>query len=300
MANIFQLSSDVINWMPVLFGILLLCWTYFAYVIVFCFEVVHTDIERIVYAVGFHVCCFMFVWAYIQTIITPLPIVPHYFEVNDNDYRMLDQTSNYEAQKGFLEVLGQNRGILTRAVDGSVRYCAACRLVKPDRCHHCSSCRKCVPKMDHHCPWFNNCVCFSTYKFFLLTLFYLIVMSVFVAATIVSYIRQTWDNVGDRFASTFHLTILVVLGFAIVIILGSFLNFHLMMVCRNETTLEGLRGPKFSNPNDSFDIGCYNNFVEVFGRNRLLWLVPVFTSLGDGCRFPTRLHPNRNVYGGPV
>ncbi|CAN8021495.1 hypothetical protein HPB47_016140 [Ixodes persulcatus] len=300
MANCFQLSSDVINWLPVLFGVAMFAWSYYAYVIAFCFGLVSTDLERIFYAVGFHLCLFMCLWAYVQTIITPIPVVPHYFQLNDTEHRMLNQTADFEAHKGFLEVLGQNRGILTRAADGSVRYCEACRLVKPDRCHHCSSCRKCVPKMDHHCPWFNNCVCFSTYKFFLLTLFYLVVTSVFVVGTTIGYVKHTWLNVGDRFAVTFHLTILVILGVVIPIFIGSFLYFHLMLVCKNETTLEGLRGPMFKNPGDSFNIGCYDNIVEVLGPNQLLWLVPVSTSVGDGTRFPTRLHPNRNVFGNPV
>jgi hypothetical protein len=34
-----------------------------------------------------------------------------------------------------------------------VRYCFACRCIKPDRAHHCSICGKCVLRYDHHCPW---------------------------------------------------------------------------------------------------------------------------------------------------
>jgi len=30
---------------------------------------------------------------------------------------------------------------------------------------------------------------------------------------------------------------------------------------------------------DGFNIGCYNNFVEVFGSNKWLWLLPVYSRL---------------------
>ena len=36
-----------------------------------------------------------------------------------------------------------------------------------------------------------------------------------------------------------------------------------------------------------YDIGKKENFIQVFGENWLLWFLPVFTSIGDGCSFPT-------------
>ena len=31
-----------------------------------------------------------------------------------------------------------------------------------------------------------------------------------------------------------------------------------------------------------------NNFQEVFGYNKLLWMLPIHTAVGDGITFPTR------------
>uniref|UniRef100_A0A131YH37 Zinc finger protein n=1 Tax=Rhipicephalus appendiculatus TaxID=34631 RepID=A0A131YH37_RHIAP len=55
---------------------------------------------------------------------------------------MIADCKTYQERKEILEALGSSRGILTRAADGSVRYCEQCGLIKPDRCHHCSCCRR--------------------------------------------------------------------------------------------------------------------------------------------------------------
>ncbi|KAH9381919.1 hypothetical protein HPB48_017299 [Haemaphysalis longicornis] len=144
--------------------------------------------------------------------------------------------------------------------------------------------------MDHHCPWFNNCVCFTTYKFFLLTLFYVVALSLFGVATMATFVKDLWLE-PRMTAPTFHLTLFLLLGVLVTAVLGSFLCNHICMVLRNETTLESFRGPVFRQPLDSFDLGRYQNFIQVFGPRKGLWLLPVFTSVGDGLRFPTKTRP---------
>uniref|UniRef100_S4PEB8 Palmitoyltransferase ZDHHC2 n=1 Tax=Pararge aegeria TaxID=116150 RepID=S4PEB8_9NEOP len=39
---------------------------------------------------------------------------------------------------------------------------------------------------------------------------------------------------------------------------------------------------------NGFSMGAFSNFKEVFGVSPNLWIVPVFTSAGDGCDFPVR------------
>lgn len=73
-------------------------------------------------------------------------------------------------------------------------------------------------------------------------------------------------------------------------------GYHIFLSIKNKTTLESFRSPIFRQgpDKDGFSLGNYNNFMEVFGENRLKWFLPVFTSLGDGIQFPTRHQYNTN------
>ncbi|KAL1430327.1 hypothetical protein MTO96_015036 [Rhipicephalus appendiculatus] len=155
--------------------------------------------------------------------------------------------------------------------------------------------------MDHHCPWFNNCVCFSTYKFFLLTIFYVIVLSVFGLLSATHHVAGVWTNHAASDV-TLHASFLYVFGVVLSLSLGSFLYFHITMVCSNVTTLEDLRPHQFKDKRDSFDVGLCNNIAEVFGHRKALWFppglhgarrrdpVPDTTAPGPE-RLPTRMPP---------
>ncbi|KAL1443677.1 hypothetical protein MTO96_045887 [Rhipicephalus appendiculatus] len=282
-------------WFPVLLVAALLSWAYYAYVRVFCQAVVaHESVAKaVVFGAGFHLLLFMCVWSYAKTTATAISDVPPAYLLSVGEQQALANCHNRRARRGLLEMLASERGIITVGPDGCARYCESCHLLKPDRCHHCSVCRRCIKKMDHHCPWFNNCVGFNTYKFFLLTLFYAVALCVYSVATLGAYLIAWLSDTSllpSMFA--FHAGFIFLVGSALAIGLGSFLVMHLSMVSRNETTLEKLRSEVFLEPGDSFDLGNrYENFVQVFGPRWSLWMVPVFTSVGDGVRFATRLHP---------
>ena len=61
-----------------------------------------------------------------------------------------------------------------------------------------------------------------------------------------------------------------------------FFSFHLRMVMRNETTIEG--------PSPEFDVGTRRNWEQVFGADPWLWFLPVWGRgpAGDGVRWPTQ------------
>ncbi|KAL1430328.1 hypothetical protein MTO96_015037 [Rhipicephalus appendiculatus] len=277
-------------WLPALFAMATLTETYYAYLVVFCGRYVKEDNLRFALATVFHMLFLMCLWCYAQTTFTPPSSVPHRFRFTNVERQEITRCArDRQRTSALLETMASERGVLTRLSDGSVSCCDKCLLIKPDRCHHCSTCGRCVLKMDHHCPWFNNCVCFSTYKFFLLTLFYSVLLAAYVTVTVSIYLLHKYPR-RSLLHRPRHIKFLLVMGTTLFLVLAIFIGIHFSLVARNATSLEAMRAPTFKQTGDSFDIGRRRNFLQVFGVHAVLWLVPVFTSLGDGCHFPTKLH----------
>ena len=92
----------------------------------------------------------------------------------------------------------------------------------------------------------------------------------------------------------FHVLFLLFVSGMFCISVLSLCGYHTFLVFRNQTTLESFRAPIFrynlSGDKKGFYLGHGNNFQEVFGDNKALWLLPVFSSFGDGLTFPQRGH----------
>ncbi|XP_077486698.1 palmitoyltransferase ZDHHC20-B-like [Amblyomma americanum] len=286
-------ARRVVCWLPVLFAVVSFGETYYAYMLVFCGRFVKEDALRFALGGVFHLLLLFCLWSYARTTLTPLPLVPRRFELSEDERRDLARCAqNQEQKNALLDAMASRRGVLTRYPSGAVSFCVPCKQIKPDRSHHCSNCRRCILKLDHHCPWFNSCVCFSTYKTFLLTLFYVALLSGYVAASVSTYLHAKQPHRSLLHRSR-HINFLLIVGCSMFVMISGFLVMHLSFVVRNRTTIESMRPPTFKQKGDSFDVGTYRNIVEVFGPKTAFWLLPVFSSLGDGSWFPTRLHPSK-------
>ena len=77
----------------------------------------------------------------------------------------------------------------------------------------------------------------------------------------------------------------------IAILMTMFLKFHLRLALSNKTTIENLE-MKGKTYQSAYDMSVKQNWEQVFGGNRWLWLFPVFCSsgkpLGDGISWPTK------------
>lgn len=193
-------------------------------------------------------------------------------------------------QKNLLEEFSNKLPNTNRTINGAIRWCDKCKHVKPDRTHHCSVCGDCILKMDHHCPWVNNCISFTNYKFFLLFLVYSLIYCLFITLTTFEYFITLWNRDVRNTGNKFHILFLFFVAAMFAISLLSLFCYHCHLVANNRTTLEAFRAPIFKNGPDKngFNIGLRNNMMEVFGDNKFLWMVPIFTSRGDGCSFPRR------------
>ncbi|CAG9828332.1 unnamed protein product [Diabrotica balteata] len=286
-----------VKWIPVLFIVTIVVWSYYAYVIQLCLLTVDDLAKRIFFLIFFHMFFFMFFWSYWQTIFTDIGRVPSKFAIPDQIFdAYLSSSDNYENQNRILENLARRLPITNVTVTGGVRVCEKCRIVKPDRAHHCSVCGVCVLKMDHHCPWINNCVSFTNYKYFILFLGYALLYCIYVSLTSLTYFISFWK--GDLPGmGRFHILFLFFVAVMFAISLLSLFGYHCYLVIENRTTLEAFRPPNFRDVGPDkygFHIGRYKNFQEVFGDDPMKWFFPLDTSLGNGLEYPvhSRLQPS--------
>ncbi|KAG6448131.1 hypothetical protein O3G_MSEX005345 [Manduca sexta] len=305
------------KWLPVLLIVSIVTWSYYAYVYQLCISTIESTVQECVYLVLYHILLIMFAWSYWRTIFAEIKQIPEKYKLPEVELEKLLSAESEDAQRTILENFAKDLPIVTRTMSGSVRYCNRCVLVKPDRAHHCSICARCVLKMDHHCPWVNNCVCFHNYKFFMLFLGYALIYCLFIMATCLPYFIRFWKGDFGTAASTgrYHIVFAFFVSLMFAISLGSLFGYHCYLVANNRTTLdmlinyrrlssptgqilnkmlktlvnEAFRAPMFRSGADKngFSIGAFNNFKEVFGNSPNLWLVPVFTSFGDGIVYPT-------------
>ncbi|XP_017033453.1 palmitoyltransferase ZDHHC20-B isoform X7 [Drosophila kikkawai] len=286
---------SVFKWIPVLFITAVIAWSYYAYVVELCIRNSENGIGMVFMLLFYHISLTLFMWSYWRTIMTSVGQIPEQWRIPDEEVTRLFRADSPETQKRILNNFARNLPVTNRTMNGSVRFCEKCKIVKPDRAHHCSVCSCCVLKMDHHCPWVNNCVNFYNYKFFVLFLGYALVYCLYVAFTTLHDFVQFWKVGAGQLNSggmgRFHILFLFFIAIMFAISLVSLFGYHIYLVLVNRTTLESFRAPIFrvGGPDkNGYNLGRFANFCEVFGDDWQYWLLPVFSSFGDGISYPIR------------
>eukprot|EP00088_Acartia_fossae_P038600 TRINITY_DN4003_c0_g1_i2.p1 TRINITY_DN4003_c0_g1~~TRINITY_DN4003_c0_g1_i2.p1 ORF type:complete len:422 (-),score=97.95 TRINITY_DN4003_c0_g1_i2:275-1540(-) len=282
------------KWTPVILISAIIIWSYYAYVVHLCIFSVQVEAARYILLILYHVIFLLFLWSYWRTVWTVPGKVPARYRLNYEQLEALENSESDSEQRHILDqiVIAKDLHVSMRTVQGSVRYCDRCGVIKPDRAHHCSVCGACVLKMDHHCPWVNNCVAFYNYKFFILFLFYGFFYCVYVALSSFKYFLQFWATSFDAPGqSKFHILFLFFVSSMFSLSLCSLLCYHIHLVINNRTTLEAFRAPVFRRGPDKkgFSLGRSMNLQEIFGDDWKVVMLPVFSSLGDGLSYPERL-----------
>ncbi|XP_016968240.1 palmitoyltransferase ZDHHC20-B isoform X3 [Drosophila biarmipes] len=297
----------VFKWIPVLFITAVIAWSYYAYVVELCIRNTQNSVGMIFMLLFYHLFLTLFMWSYWRTIMTSVGRIPDQWRIPDEEVTRLFRADSPETQKRILNNFARDLPVTNRTMNGSVRFCEKCKIIKPDRAHHCSVCSCCVLKMDHHCPWVNNCVNFYNYKYFVLFLGYALVYCLYVAFTSLHDFVDFWKvgagqlNAGGM--GRFHILFLFFIAIMFAISLVSLFGYHIYLVLMNRTTLESFRAPIFrvGGPDkNGYNLGRYANFCEVFGDDWQYWLLPVFSSRGAGYSYPTASDQTRVPAASPV
>ncbi|XP_063806764.1 palmitoyltransferase ZDHHC20-like [Pseudophryne corroboree] len=237
--------------------------------------------------VFFHLFFVMFMWSYWMTVFARPANPPKQFQLPMYDKELYQEEKRKEYKKYILTEAVKSMPI---SIIGEIRYCEKCEMIKPDHCHHCATCDVCVLKMDHHCSWVNNCIGFSNRKSFLLTVLYGILYFLFISGTVLYHIITSSKNGTLTLRAQVNLILLLVVSIIFLLDNLPFLHFHSWLLAKNMSTIDSIKAGFGCCPQrEGFPLHINNNFREIFGKEKRYWLLPLFTSQGDGCSFPTCL-----------
>lgn len=190
------------------------------------------------------------------------------------------------------------------------RYCYTCETHTPPRCSHCYDCKVCVLRRDHHCVFFDQCVGFRNYRYFLICLLFmwsgllyatLMNAEVFIVILkegvtlhsvlllLIPWIMLISGQVSARAFAFAFIADTCVVGFLLV---SAFFFFHLYLLFRGQTTREWYSSRR------PYSLGLLGNLRHTLGvRWYACWLSPLISSPipGDGINFVVTgsLEPSR-------
>ena len=122
---------------------------------------------------------------------------------------------------------------------------------------------------------------FANYKYFLLFLLYAVISTNSVCWVSVSAVWSGMLVPGTAAVVLESLALSGLLGLC----LTPFLAFHVWMLCKNMTTIEFCEQSGQGEYSSRYDLGVWANIQSVLGRNVLVWLLPIYSTPGDGLKW---------------
>lgn len=195
--------------------------------------------------------------------------------------------------------LTSGSNILPSVLKADWHYCPTCTLNAPPRAFHCYVCEKCVLKRDHHCVYTGKCVGYNNQRYYMMTLIYFFLGSLFANYLNIDYTYEMMNTLNWKIIIAFFapmvgwvlgmtesisfLTCLQCSTCVLCLLLSmGLIYYHCALIARGQTTNEWRKGIR------CYDRGWRQNFLEVFGtRWYLVWLFPWISSPlpGDGIKF---------------
>ena len=227
---------------------------YVAYIFIF-HQITPLTFDSLFIDIFYILIYIMMFWAYITVMKAPAGSIPLYwgFYIGDDD----------EKRK---------------------RYCLICNAFKPERSKHCSICNECVLNMDHHCPWVNNCIGFFNRKFFMQFIFYVEISFIYNFIFSFIFLWKKFKLMKDKEITLTYVYYIflcincLAIGIAS-FLFGRFVIYHINLVINNSSTIENL-DKENKDKYAKFCLSKRENIEQVFGKNKLYWLIPIINEEG--------------------
>lgn len=228
---------------------------------------------------------------------------------NTNDYDLSKSPSSSASTASSLS--NEDYYIINeRNKQGEIRFCETCNKFKPDRAHHCKFCNRCYLKMDHHCFWMNNCITISNYKFFICFVFYTWVLCIqfFIIFTpsLIKLIKGTskesqFEPLSLSICGSAYVVCIIIFSFSFIL-----WCYNIMLGVNNYTSFEyntlhkeidkenengiveyskfdyNVKASKYTELKSRYDIGGWNNWVQIYGNSFFMWFLPIRTEMSEG------------------
>ncbi|KAF2884858.1 hypothetical protein ILUMI_21335 [Ignelater luminosus] len=110
-----------VKWIPVLFIVTIVLWSYYAYVFQLCIVTINSVVKKVIYLIIYHITLIMFCWAYWKTIFTDIGTVPEKFKLPEGEYDRLLHADNEDIQRYILETFSRDLPNVNRTTSGAVR-----------------------------------------------------------------------------------------------------------------------------------------------------------------------------------
>ncbi|KAI9911969.1 hypothetical protein PsorP6_009492 [Peronosclerospora sorghi] len=250
----------------------------------------------------FHSLTFLLCWSLVQTLWS-------------RDSFLAQRTLRSEEMKAIATEMETSR--IETKMNGAVRTCRKCRVLKPDRTHHCNG-----PSLRLHqqvrakkemrtlhvtfnaVSTGNRCIGYFNYKFFVQFLGWSAATCLYQSSLLFRYVlAESLDRAGTLYMfgklGFFNLHLQIVSVFftsaCVGIALGCFYLMHLYFVANNYSTLEYCEKRDDPDYINYYNVGLGYNFQEVFGTYWELpyWFVPLHSPSirkRDGNYFPLNKH----------
>jgi len=162
-------------------------------------------------------------------------------------------------------------------VEIQMRWCVTCKIFRPPRCTHCATCDVCVERFDHHCHWLGNCVGQRNYHTFFFFVLCITLNLLFVLALTITHLTKVLVHFDSRhsFGTAVGLALsrpppdnvivsCILILFVLLVIgpIGFLLGFHMMLVAKNVTTNEYLKG-LFKKTPSPYSRGWFMNYITL-------------------------------------